>query len=995
MKDNNSHGTSEKNLAVWNDPELEVRLIAMLMGELSPFEEADMEQELQSSPELRLFRDRMIKVMGLVTEVNQQDANSNDDDHNDDDAWSLSPERRGVLLENFAEVKSKGKSISPQASIISTAKIQWRNISSIAACLLVSLVAFKMMFVRKSPAFINTEELVTYSAAAEEGTEIMGQREVIPGGEKRSKSQVYKKSESENDSVVTQDIEGGLKNMEGFYAREESAGLDMNQERVIKPEIINKALEKPSAPSSSMAKVIAAGAPGSEHIPVPEVAVNEPSLDYGDGDAFDDAFGKGSGKGRGRQADEKGSIVLKDNQRSKLADLDGLTKEKGSELDPFGDSEIVDSIEDKLDIPTPRTQGTTHGVAAGIGGMDNGLVEQSSASTTSKDASLADAREGGLKSDLSNLSEVDKKRETVELLNANSTITGAWKSHAAEGKDTGRYAYNVEDNSEKLKSWLAAGQPSDSDNTLKGDRRNYRSDDTNSLFSKEIARRGINIDEAEKLLDGMLEKDSGNLGTNDLTKAEMFKEVDQVSKIAVPPAEVGAKLNALQKPLVTNKKIIPDFTKEIAASEQTHSTFSLNVSDVSYQLAKSVLLENSGVLEADKIRVEEFVNAFDYGDPSAGDKKVNCVVEQCAHPFYQQRNLIRVGMKTGAMGRTQPLRLTILLDNSGSMEREDRAATVVKAMEALAKQLGPQDEVTLMSFARDARLLAQKVKGNEAVQLVDIVKSIPSEGGTNLSRAIEQAYGVAQQSVQEGTMSRIVVITDGAANLGNANPEDLAKSIEQMRQNGIAFDACGVGADGLDDNMLEALTRKGDGRYYFINRPEDADAGFAQKLAGALRPAAKNVKVQVVFNPERVGNYRLIGFEKHRLEKEDFRNDAVDAAEMAAEEAGNALYQVEARPDGKGDVATVFVRFQDMASGQMVERSWSIPYQSNVAGINSATPSMQLATAAGMLGERLKLGEQAGIDLKELNPIFAKLRSHYHSDQEVKDLIRMCEKVSE
>ena len=133
--------------------------------------------------------------------------------------------------------------------------------------------------------------------------------------------------------------------------------------------------------------------------------------------------------------------------------------------------------------------------------------------------------------------------------------------------------------------------------------------------------------------------------------------------------------------------------------------------------------------------------------------------------------------------------------------------------------------------------------------------------------AIQQAYNTAQQSVQDGAMSRVVLITDGAANLGNSDPEQLAQKIEQMRQGGIAFDACGVGGDGLDDEMLEALTRKGDGRYYFINKPEDADKDFAQKIAGALRPAAQNVKVQVVFNPERVGNYKLLGFEKHRLEK--------------------------------------------------------------------------------------------------------------------------------
>jgi len=456
--------------------------------------------------------------------------------------------------------------------------------------------------------------------------------------------------------------------------------------------------------------------------------------------------------------------------------------------------------------------------------------------------------------------------------------------------------------------------------------------------------------------------------------------------------ETKRQINSLSKPKKIDTPKPQSLPKEISATDKADSTFSLSVSDVSFELARIAMLEKNATPEASKIRPEEFVNAFDYGDPSACGKKVTCAIEQCAHPVYQQRNLMRIGMKTGAIGRSKPLRLTILLDNSGSMEREDREATVLKAIEALASKLGPQDEVTLLSFARNSRLVAQKMKGDQAGRLVQMVKAIPSEGGTNLSRAITQAHFLAKKGVSKQTMSRVVLITDGAANLGNADPEELAESIVSMRRDGIAFDACGVGADGLDDDMLETLTRKGDGRYYFINKAKDADAEFAEKLAGALRPAAKNVKVQVIFNPERVGNYRLLGFEKHLLKKEDFRNDKVDAAEMAAEEAGNALYQIEALPGGRGDIGRVFVRFMDMETGQMVERSWTIPYDPQAHNIDNAKPSMQLASVAGLLGEKLKFGESANLDLTRLNNTLGKLRVHFHSDKKVQDLIRMVEK---
>ena len=161
------------------------------------------------------------------------------------------------------------------------------------------------------------------------------------------------------------------------------------------------------------------------------------------------------------------------------------------------------------------------------------------------------------------------------------------------------------------------------------------------------------------------------------------------------------------------------------------------------------------------------------------------------------------------------------------------------------------------------------------------------------------------------------------------NPDSLAKLVTQMRDSGIAFDAAGISAQNLNDEVLEALTRQGDGRYYLIDSAASAGETFANQIAGALRPSAQNVKVQVEFNPKRVGRYKLLGFEKHRLNKEDFRNDKVDAAEMAAAEAGVAVYQYEIKPNGTGDVGSVSVRFRDMPTGEMVERRWPIVYESS------------------------------------------------------------------
>jgi Ca-activated chloride channel homolog len=435
---------------------------------------------------------------------------------------------------------------------------------------------------------------------------------------------------------------------------------------------------------------------------------------------------------------------------------------------------------------------------------------------------------------------------------------------------------------------------------------------------------------------------------------------------------------------------------EIAAAQQPFSTFSLHVADVSFRLAQAALAKGE-MPDREIIRPEEFYNVFDYGDPApANDEKVSCHIEQTAHPVLQQRNFVRIAMKVSASGRgkNQPLRLTVLLDTSGSMEREDRAASVRRAMEVLASLLGPNDAVTLIGFSRQPRLLAENVPGDQGAKLADTVARTPSEGGTNLEEALKLASQLARRHRLASAQNRVVLLTDGAANLGNANPAQLATMIEKLRQQGIAFDACGVGAEGLNDDILEALTRKGDGRYYFLNRPEDADTGFASQLAGAFRPAGQNAKVQVRFNPARVGNYRLIGFEKHRLKKEDFRNDKVDAAELAAEEAAVALYQVETLPEGEGELGEVFVRFRDAADGRMVEQSWTMSYEPRARAFDQASPSMQLAGVSALLAEKLHGGAMANlVDLDSLTPVVTGLRGHYPHQARVQELVTMFEQM--
>ena len=450
-------------------------------------------------------------------------------------------------------------------------------------------------------------------------------------------------------------------------------------------------------------------------------------------------------------------------------------------------------------------------------------------------------------------------------------------------------------------------------------------------------------------------------------------------------------------PLPVEEKPKPDLTKlieEVTAAEEPYSTFSLNISDASFKVAQAALAKGERPDPAG-IKVEQFYNAVDYGDPSpTAGEPVAMSIDQAAHPFIPGRNLVRVALKTAAAGRaaSQPLRLTLLVDQSGSMVRDDRRAAMDKALTGLSSLLTPNDQVTVIGFARTPRLLADSWTGEQAAKLAELINQTANEGGTNLEEAIKLGEQMAERHKLANAQNRIVLFTDGAANLGDADPAHLATKVKALRQKGIAFDIAGIAADDLNDELLGELARNGNGRYYVVGK--GADDGIARQLAGAFRPAAENVKVQVHFNQERVARYKLIGFEKDRLKTEDFRNDAVDAAEMAAEEAGVAIYQVEPIPGGTGELGDVSVRFRDTASGQMVERKWNIPHDASAPAIDRAKPSMQLATLAMLAGDKLRGGPLAdAIDFKQLVQPRANVKHFYGNTGRAAEVLRMIDQL--
>ncbi|MCD6049502.1 MAG: von Willebrand factor [Verrucomicrobia bacterium] len=394
---------------------------------------------------------------------------------------------------------------------------------------------------------------------------------------------------------------------------------------------------------------------------------------------------------------------------------------------------------------------------------------------------------------------------------------------------------------------------------------------------------------------------------------------------------------------------------EVSTAQNAFSTFSLNVSDVSFKLA-AASLEKGLMPEAGTVRTEEFINAFNYHDPEpTGSSRVAFAWERARYPYAHDRDLVRFSVQTAAVGREpgKPLNIVLLLDNSGSMERADRIRIRQECLRVLGSQLQPQDKVSVVAFARTARLWVDGLAGAQANELPGRVGNLTPEGGTNLEEAMNLAYQTAQRHFVPNGVNRVVLLTDGAANLGDVKPESLKKKVVSFRQQGVALDCFGIGWEGYNDDLLEALSRNGDGRYGFVNSPEAATTEFASQLAGALKVAASDVKVQVEWNPKRVTVFRQLGYAKHQLKKEEFRDNTVDAAEIGAAEAGNALYTVQVNPAGEGPLGVVRVRYRLPGTNDYREQEWPLVYDGASKSMEQASLPLRLAGTASAFSEWL------------------------------------------
>lgn len=472
-----------------------------------------------------------------------------------------------------------------------------------------------------------------------------------------------------------------------------------------------------------------------------------------------------------------------------------------------------------------------------------------------------------------------------------------------------------------------------------------------------------------------------------LASSELPKSLSEIQAPQIerdPMEEERAEADKEVAPVKSNPALVE--YPEYLTTEVPQSTFSLNVSDVSFRLTQSYL-NNRQLPVAGTLRTEEFINAFDYGDPEPTmEESIGFSWGRARWPYTHDKDVLRLSLKTAAAGRldSQPMNLVLAIDSSGSMSRVDRLQIVDSLLQTIGQEMQDSDTVSVIGFSQEARLILDSFSSDSSARLSEVSSQLNPRGGTDLEAGLRLAYETAVRTFRSGAVNRIVLFTDGAANLGNTVAEDLTALVEENRQAGIALDSFGIGFDGHNDVMLERLSRNGDGRYRFLRSIDEVQTEFGENLLGSLRPAANDVKVQVEFNPDRVRSYQLLGYQQHQLASEDFRNNAVDAAEMGAAEAGNALYLVDIDDGGNGDLGVVRARFRDAASGNYEERSWSLPYSRNVPDLEEAAPSMRLATvAAGFAALLNESPLAADIEFQSMINLSQDLQDYYPLNPDV------------
>ena len=434
------------------------------------------------------------------------------------------------------------------------------------------------------------------------------------------------------------------------------------------------------------------------------------------------------------------------------------------------------------------------------------------------------------------------------------------------------------------------------------------------------------------------------------------------------------------------------------------STFSIDVDTGSYTNMRRFVREGQ-IPPAESVRVEEFLNYFSYDYPKQYTDPFKVYTEIAPSPLDSKRHLLKIGVKSRDIGeQIKPWNLVFLVDVSGSMDSADKLGLLKQALKLLVHGMRKDDKVSLVTYAGEAGTLLEGAGKDRSAEILQKIDQLGAGGSTNGSGGINEAYRIAQKQLLKEGENRVILATDGDFNVGVTSDEELIKIIEEKRKQGVTLTTLGFGEGNLNERMIEQLANKGDGNYFYIDSFKEARKVFETDLLATIETVAKDVKVQVEFNPEHVAAYRLIGYDNRLLNKEDFKNDAIDAGETGSGHTVTALYEIaltgspfakelesELRYQGNKAAATTpvagnselaFVKIRYKEPTGSDSRELSFPIQVSEVKAESASASADFKFAASVHYLAADLRNSALTDKHPISEVLRLARDNMGKDTE-------------
>ena len=461
--------------------------------------------------------------------------------------------------------------------------------------------------------------------------------------------------------------------------------------------------------------------------------------------------------------------------------------------------------------------------------------------------------------------------------------------------------------------------------------------------------------------------------------------LDSASRSAAPKAatEFYAQPDIMPVPEASKDRFATHDDNPVrSVAEEPVSTFSIDVDTASYSFVRRALNEGR-MPEPDAVRVEEMVNYFPYDWPAPADAATpfNTTVSVMPTPWNEDTRLMHVAIKGYELAGERPAaNLVFLLDTSGSMQAPDRLPLVKSALAMLLDQMGPQDRISIVAYAGSAGTVLEPTAASERDTILSALDRLEAGGSTAGAAGLREAYRLARSSFVEGGVNRVLLATDGDFNVGESSDQALERLVEDNRGDGVYLSVLGFGRGNFNDALMQTIAQNGNGTASYIDTLSEARKVLVDEAASTLFPIADDVKIQVEFNPARVAEYRLIGYESRALAREDFNNDRVDAGEIGSGHSLTAIYEITpvgsparliddsryqapAAADANAD-EIAFLRLRYKAPGEAESRLIERPVTDAdaVASFASASEDQRFSVAVAAFGQKLR-GTDAVADM--------------------------------